>query len=114
MTEDQREIRHKKRVLEYAKKLGNINAICRRFGIARSTFYLWRNRYRELARASCSSVGEMELVNLFRRIKQGGTPSWEHGAIGGGGSLGGTCLWGQIPVRQGKYREILPDQVLVA
>ena len=48
MTEGQREIRRKKRVLEYAEKLGNINRTCRRFGIARSTFYLWRDRYREL------------------------------------------------------------------
>ncbi len=47
MTEDQREIRRKKRVLEYAEKLGNINTTCRRFGIARSTFYLRRDRYRE-------------------------------------------------------------------
>ena len=47
MTEDQREIRRKKRVLEYAEKIGNINVACRRFGIARSTFYLWRDLYRE-------------------------------------------------------------------
>ena len=51
MTEDQREIRRKKRVLEYAEKHGNINTTCRRFGIARSTFYLWRDRYRELGAA---------------------------------------------------------------
>ena len=48
MTEDQREIRRKKRVLEYAEKHCNVNTTCRRFGIARSTFYLWRDRYREL------------------------------------------------------------------
>ncbi len=47
MTEDQREIRRKKRVLEYAEKKVNIRTACRRFGIARSTFYLWRDRYRE-------------------------------------------------------------------
>ena len=51
MTEDQREIRRKRRVLEYAEKHGNINTTCRRFGIARSTFYLWRDRYRELGEA---------------------------------------------------------------
>ena len=51
MTEAQRKIRRKKRVLEYAEKLGNINTTCRRFGIARSTFYLWRDRYRELGEA---------------------------------------------------------------
>ena len=47
MSEDQREIRRKKRVIEYAEKNGNIKTACRRFGIARSTFYLWRDRFRE-------------------------------------------------------------------
>ena len=47
MTEEQRGVRRKKRVLEYAEKNGNIKTACRRFGIARSTFYLWRDRYRE-------------------------------------------------------------------
>ena len=47
MTEDQREIRRKKRVIEYAEKIGHVGKACRRFGIARSTFYLWRDRYRE-------------------------------------------------------------------
>ncbi len=51
MTAGQREIRRKRRVLEYAEKHGNINTTCRRFGIARSTFYLWRDRYRELGEA---------------------------------------------------------------
>ena len=47
MTEDQREIRRKKRVIDYAEKNGNIRIACRRFGIARSTFYLWRDRHRD-------------------------------------------------------------------
>lgn len=51
MTEEQREIRRKKRVLEYAERVGNNNIACRRFGIARSTFYVWRERYRELGEA---------------------------------------------------------------
>ena len=33
--EDQREIKRKKRVIEYAEKNGNIKTACRRFGIAR-------------------------------------------------------------------------------
>ena len=48
MTHDQREIHRKKRILEYAERVGNINKTCRTFGVARSTFYLWRDRYREL------------------------------------------------------------------
>ncbi len=48
MTNDQREIHRKTRILEYSERVGNINKTCRYFGVARSTFYLWRDRYREL------------------------------------------------------------------
>ena len=48
MTHEEREIHRKKRILEYAERIGNINKTCRYFGIARSTFYLWRERYRQL------------------------------------------------------------------
>ncbi len=47
MTKDQREFHRKKRILEYAERIGNINKACRYFGIARSSFYEWRDRYRE-------------------------------------------------------------------
>jgi len=47
MTRDQREIHRKKRILEYAERIGNINKACRYFGVARSSFYEWRDRYRE-------------------------------------------------------------------
>ncbi len=59
MTEEQREIRRKKRVLEYAEKIGNNNTACRRFGIARSTFYLWRDRYREFGEAGARASPEL-------------------------------------------------------
>ena len=49
MTHDQREIRRKKRVLEYAERIGNINKACRYFGVSRSSFYEWRGRYRSAA-----------------------------------------------------------------
>ena len=48
MNSDQREIHRKKRVVEYAERIGNINKACRYFGIARSSFYVWRDRSREL------------------------------------------------------------------
>ena len=48
MTHEQREIHRKRRVLEHAERMGNVNKTCRYFGVARSTFYLWRARYREL------------------------------------------------------------------
>jgi hypothetical protein len=48
MTNDQREIHRKKRVIEYAEQSGNVTRTCRYFGVARSAFYLWRDRYRDL------------------------------------------------------------------
>ncbi|MCP4896676.1 MAG: helix-turn-helix domain containing protein, partial [bacterium] len=47
MTNEQREIHREKRIIEYAERTGNIHKSCRYFGVARSTFYLWRDRYRE-------------------------------------------------------------------
>jgi transposase len=47
MTHEQREIQRKKRVIEYAEQIGNVRKACRYFGVGRSTFYLWRARYRE-------------------------------------------------------------------
>jgi transposase len=47
MTPKQREIQRKRRVIEYAEQSGNIRKTCRYFGVGRSSFYLWRARYRE-------------------------------------------------------------------
>jgi transposase len=47
MTPEQREIQRKRRVIEYAEQTGNIRKTCRYFGVGRSSFYLWRARYRE-------------------------------------------------------------------
>ena len=35
-------------MIEYAEQTGNVHRTCQHFGVARSTFYLWRDRYREL------------------------------------------------------------------
>ena len=70
MTEFQREIKRKKRVIEYAEKNGNIKTACRRFGIARSTFYLWRDRYRE--------SGDEGLECLTRRCHTGDRVLYAH------------------------------------
>jgi len=56
MTEVQREIRRKKRVIEHAEKIGHVGRACRHFGIARSTFYLWRDRYRESGDAGLATA----------------------------------------------------------
>lgn len=55
MNEEQREVRKRLRVLEYAERTGNIRKSCRYFGIARSTFYRWRDAYKK--------EGESGLVN---------------------------------------------------
>ena len=76
MSEDQREINRKKRVIEYAEKNGNIKTACRRFGIVRSIFYLWRDRYREsgdegLKNRRFGSVLAHHEVRMFLRDPNG-------------------------------------------
>ena len=51
MTQEQREVRRKKRILEHAEKSGNIRQTCRYFGIPRSLFYVWKKRYEETGEA---------------------------------------------------------------
>ena len=46
MNTDQREMRHKLRVLEHADKTGSVSVMCRYCGIGRSSFYRWREAYR--------------------------------------------------------------------
>ena len=36
MTEDQREIRRKKRVIQYAEKIGHVGRACRRLGVGKN------------------------------------------------------------------------------
>lgn len=55
MAHEQREIHRKKRVIEYAEKVGNVRKGCRYSGVARSTSCLWRAKHREL--------GDEDLVN---------------------------------------------------
>ena len=45
MNQEEREIRRRRRILEHAQETGNVMKTCRYFGVARSTFYLWRQAY---------------------------------------------------------------------
>jgi len=45
MSREDREIRRKMRIFEYAEETGNIRKTCRHFGIPRSLFYIWRGKY---------------------------------------------------------------------
>lgn len=41
MTQQQRDIKRKLAVLEYAKQCGNVARTCRHFGISRQAYYNW-------------------------------------------------------------------------
>jgi hypothetical protein len=43
MTNDERDIQRKLRVLQLAEKIGNAGKACLYFGIGRSSFYRWRD-----------------------------------------------------------------------
>ena len=45
MLREDREIRRKMRIFEYAEETGNIRKTCRHFGIPRSLFYVWKGKY---------------------------------------------------------------------
>ena len=54
MTNDQREIRRKLRVLEYADSIGDVSKTCRYFGVGRASFYRWRDAYQKYGEAGLS------------------------------------------------------------
>jgi transposase len=47
MTQAQRDIRRKQRVLAHARESGNVSKTCRFFGISRDTFYRWKRCFEE-------------------------------------------------------------------
>jgi transposase len=55
MTNDQRDIRRKLRILEHGDASGDVSRTCRYFGIGRASFYRWRHAYR--------TRGEARLAN---------------------------------------------------
>ena len=55
MTQAQRDINRKLRVLKYAEEIGNISKACRYFGISRQSFYAWKR--------ALSEKGEEGLIN---------------------------------------------------
>ena len=42
VTDEDREVRRKLRVLEYAEQIGDVSKTCRYFGIGRASFYRWK------------------------------------------------------------------------
>jgi len=45
MTQAEREIRHKVRILKHAERSGNVSKTCRYYGVARSLFHIWKTKY---------------------------------------------------------------------
>lgn len=56
MTDEERDIQRKLRVLQHAEKVGNARKACRYFGIGRSSFYRWRDAYQKLGEASLKNA----------------------------------------------------------
>ena len=55
MTQSQRDIRRKLKVLRYAEEIGNVSKACRYFGISREPYYCWKR--------ALANKGEAGLVN---------------------------------------------------
>ena len=55
MTQAERDIRRKLRIIKHAEEIGNVSKACRYFGISRSTYYVWKQR--------CAQLGEVGLIN---------------------------------------------------
>lgn len=56
MTNEERHIQRKLRVLRHAEKIGNACKACRYFGIGRSSFYRWRDAYQRLGEAGLKNA----------------------------------------------------------
>lgn len=56
MTNEERDIQRKLRVLQHAEKIGNARKACRYFGVGRSSFYRWRNAYRKHGEAGLKNA----------------------------------------------------------
>ena len=55
MTQAQRDIRRKLRILRHAEQTGNVSKTCRYVGISREIFYRWKRSYER--------YGEESLIN---------------------------------------------------
>jgi len=52
---EKRDIKRKLNLINHAKEIGNVKKACRYFGISRSTYYVWVERYKK--------SGEKGLIN---------------------------------------------------
>ena len=54
--EQLRQVTFRSKFLEYAKRIDNVAATCRYFGISRPKFYKWRKRFAELGAAGLAAM----------------------------------------------------------
>ena len=52
---ENRDIKRKLNVINYAKKIGNVKKACRYYGISKSIYYVWIERYKQ--------YGDVGLIN---------------------------------------------------
>lgn len=56
MTNEERDIQRKLKVLQHAEKIGNARKACRYFGIGKSSFYRWRDAYQKHGEAGLKNA----------------------------------------------------------
>ena len=56
MTNEERDIQRKLRVLQHAEKIGNARKACRYSGVGRSSFYRWREAYQKYGDAGLKNA----------------------------------------------------------
>ena len=56
MTNEERDIQRKLKVLQHVEKIGNARKACRYFGISRSSFYRWREAYQKRGEAGLKNA----------------------------------------------------------
>ena len=56
MTNEERDIQRKLKVLQHAEKIGNACKACRYFGVGRSSFYRWRDAYQKHGEAGLKNA----------------------------------------------------------
>ena len=72
ITNEERDIQRKLRVLQHAEKIDNARKACRYFGIGRSSFYRWRDAYQKHGESGLKNANQtppeiMEKVLYLRR-----------------------------------------------
>ena len=70
--DQRRKIRHRLAVLRHAEEVsGSVAATCRYYGISRTVFYKWRNRFEELGKKAAAEITPRGRVHAVYRVSEG-------------------------------------------